>query len=343
MLRFNEETGELYDDGISVDDSTITDGYGMGDTSTASSWSEADWNNLLYGSPTGTTATGDGTTNDSSGWSSNATGGSGSFDIGKFLSGLSGAGIGLTTTGVLGALAALTGKPSSTTFTSSQSGTTGGTSSGTQTQKAELPKWYMDLIEEQATNLPTKGYEQFGKDFLNMPNNRKVADYMNPYIEQVMNPGLRRQAEDQALQRQKFDAERVSRGAFGSGRTDLLANQMAERQGLARQEFIDRSYKDAFTNASGLAQTDINRAFEDWKLLQAGGTGTIGAAGQTANVLNILKPPQTTTSTSTGTSTGTTTSGTAATNTGPDPNKLASLANIAGTITASAYPQGLPK
>ncbi len=269
--------------------------------------------------------------------------GTGTFDIGKFLSGLSGAGVGLTATGVLGALAALTAKPGSTTFTSSQSGGTSGTSAGTQTQKAELPQWYMDLIKEQATSLPAKGYEAFGKDFLSLPNNRKVADYMNPYIEQVMNPGLRRMKEDQAAEAQAQAAQRVSRGAFGSGRADLLANQMAERQGLARQEYIDKSYQSAFTNASGLAQTDLNRAFDDWKLLQAGGTGTIGAAGQTANVLNTLKPPQTTTSTSTGTSTGTTTSGTAATDTGPDPNKLAGLANVAGVITASAYPQGLPK
>lgn len=267
----------------------------------------------------------------------------GSFDIGKFLSGLSGAGVGLTATGILGALAALTGKPGSTTFSSSQSSGTGGTSSGTQTQKAELPKWYTDLIEKEAKALPAKGYESFGKDFLSLPNNRKVAGYMNPYIEQVMNPGLRRQAEDQAAELQSMNAQRVSRGGFGSARADLLGNQMAERQGLARQEFIDKSYQSAFNNASGLAKDDLSRAFDDWKLLQAGGTGTTGQALADANILNILKPTATTTSTSSGTSTGTTTSGTAATNTGPDPNKLAGAANVIGTITASAYPQGLPK
>lgn len=185
------------------------------------------------------------------------------------------------------------------TSESSQVGTTQqdtvGTSEQVQTTAGRTggPQWWEDLQQQlagQAQMLP--GYEAYftgdkpvvgawsgaeeealqaargaGKSVLDMG----IEKYMNPYMENVLNPMLRRQGEDQALERQKEAAARVSRGGFGSARADLLANQMAERQGLAREELTQRGYEQAYNNATALATGDAERLAKASTLM-----GTLG-------------------------------------------------------------------
>lgn len=288
-----------------------------------------------------------------------AMGGNVQSGLGNIIGTASNEALGLGTTGILGALAALTSKPQESSATSTNTTGTTGTSTGTtnqtqnqvQTQKQDLPQWYMDLIQDAATNIPTSGYDQFQNDMLNLPNGRAIADYMNPYLENVMTPGLRMMGEDQAAKAQAAAAGHVAKGGFGSARADLALSSLADRQARQRQEYIDSSLATGFSNATGLATNDLSRAFEDWKLLQSQGTGSLGAAGAEANILTTLKPPTTTTGTTTGVTAGTSTGGSTGTTTGTtntstvgaDPSRLAQLAGLAGTLTGLAYPQGLPK
>lgn len=296
----------------------------------------------------------------------------------KTATGLSSSELGLGGVGILGALAALTSKPATRQETSSQTGTstqnTSGTTSqqqtgtsnqqqtgtqtqtqtGTQAQTSEttLPQWYLDLVKQQATGATQlKGMDAFGKTMLDMP----IEQYMNPYLEQVANPIMRRMAEDQAKQQQEFDAQRVARGAFGSGRADLLSNQMQERQALERENTLGNMYSQAFGNAQGVAGQDLGRMFQEWQAMQQDPRNLAQAQ---AGILSTLKPGQITTSTGTtaGTTTGTTTGSTTGTTTGSttgattgtttgtqstsgtassigtDPNKIEKLANMAGTV-----------
>ena len=277
---------------------------------------------------------------------------------GTGLGAISAATAGLGGTGLLAALAALTSKPSTTSGETSQTGTsaqdtTGATAQETsqtqdQTSKVSFDTWYENMVKAQAEDIPTEGYQSFDGDMLNLPNGKTVSDYMMPYMDMVATPVMRRQAEDQALQQQKFNAERVSRGAFGSGRADLLSNQMQERQALERDNTLGSLYNQAFGSATGLAKDDLTRAFDDWKLLQGGGTGTIGAAKQNADMLKLLAPGATTTVTgattgaTTGSTAGATTSAGDTSYTGADPNRLGQLAGLSGTIWGMANPNGLP-
>ncbi len=367
-IRVNYETGELYDDGESdtlyFDDwgtgSDLDAGDSLGDTLYFDDWGTG--SDLNVNSVLDTLTAANGGTPVSLNVLGQVLRGLGidtSSGIANALGTASNAALGLGTTGILGALAALTSKPQESSATSTNTTGTTGTSTGTtnqtqnqvQTQKQDLPQWYMDLIQDAATNIPTSGYDQFQNDMLNLPNGRAIADYMNPYLENVMTPGLRMMGEDQAKQRQAEAAARVSKGGFGSARADLLAGQMQERQDRQRQEYIDSSLATGFSNATGLATNDLSRAFEDWKLLQSQGTGSLGAAGAEANILTTLKPPTTTTGTTTGVTAGTSTGGSTGTTTGTtntstvgaDPSRLAQLAGLAGTLTGLAYPQGLPK
>ena len=237
--------------------------------------------------------------------------------------------------------------------------------SGTATQVSEsvLPDWYLDMLKGQAGKIEDIGdYKTFGKNLPDMP----IEQYMNPYLEQAMNPVMRRMEEDQAKERQKFDAERVSRGGFGSARADLMGQQQRERQGLERQNLMTSAYNQAYNTGSGQAMTDLNRQFEDWKLQQA---DPRALAGSQADILRTLNPGAAvrTTGTTTGVTAGQTAGTTAGATTGNTlgstlgtsvgqtaatgqsaklgaaPNTLGQIAGIMGTGWSMANPQGLPK
>lgn len=220
------------------------------------------------------------------------------------------------------------------------------TGATTQTAETTLPQWYLDLVKQQANAVADiKPMEAFGKTMLDMP----VDQYMNPYLEQVADPIMRRLAEDQALQQQKLAASSVSRGAFGSGRSDLLQNQLMERQATEKANALGTLYSQAFGNAQGVAGTDLTRMYDEWKTMQ---NDPKVLAQTQAGVLSTLKPGQisttsgtsasnlfgtnattgTTAQTQSGTTTGATTGTTAqqgyGVKTGTEPNDLINLGTI---------------
>lgn len=86
-----------------------------------------------------------------------------------------------------------------------------------------------------------------------------ISNYMTPYLENVLNPQVRRLKEDQSQEQQAFDAARVSRGAFGSSRADLMRKALEERQGVTINDLTSKAYDKAYTDATGLATADLGR------------------------------------------------------------------------------------
>lgn len=86
-----------------------------------------------------------------------------------------------------------------------------------------------------------------------------TADYMNPYLAQVLAPQLR-EIDQQAVENQKgLDARAAMGGAFGDARSGFEASQNTKNANLLRSDTTGRGYSDAFNNAMGLKTADINR------------------------------------------------------------------------------------
>lgn len=205
-----------------------------------------------------------------------------------------------------------------------------------------------------------KGREA-GKSILDMG----IEKYMNPYLENVLNPQMRRLGEDQALQQQQNAAQRVARGGFGTARADLLQNQMAERQTLERQEALNKGYFNAYNNATNLAAGDaermrqsgqflanmgatqrgiddtaIQRQFQEWQTLQNDPRTRLQAE---AGVVSGLRPANISSGATTNLNTGATgtlntnvgqqAGGTTGTTTGSTLNTTTGTSNATGTTT----------
>ena len=261
-----------------------------------------------------------------------------------------------------------TGSSTQDTSQSGTSNTLGSTTQDTQqtnvqdtaqTSETTLPQWYLDLVKKQAEGVDDiSKYNAFTQDLNNLGEGKKISDYMNTYTEAAVNPVLKRMQEDQAAQQQAFDAQRVSRGGFGSARADLLKSQMMGRQEQTTADTLAQAQEKAFGQAQAMAKSDLDRAYEDWKLLQMDDRNL---ASSQATTLAALKPGQITstvgttagstvgstlgtsaqdaTTTNTGTTTGTTAQDT--TNTQNVAGTTANTSNVLGATTGTTDTTGL--
>lgn len=141
-----------------------------------------------------------------------------------------------------------------------------------------------------------------GQSYQNMATDpSQIQKYMNPYIEQALNPQLQLLNQQQALQGQGIAAKASGQGAFGGNRASLAQGLNAQNYALAGQQAIGQGYSDAFKAAQqaqqfgadiGLRglQTGIqgaNTGLQGINAAQAGYSGanqaaaTLGQLGQT--------------------------------------------------------------
>lgn len=106
---------------------------------------------------------------------------------------------------------------------------------------------------------------------------QNVGGYMNPYVQNVLNPAL-------ALQQQQFgqigaqnQAQATQSGAFGGGREAVMAGLNQQNQMLAQNQLVGNAYNQAFNQA----QNQYNQSGEFQ--LQANQAG-VQNAGQMANI-----------------------------------------------------------
>ena len=109
--------------------------------------------------------------------------------------------------------------------------------------------------------------------------------YMNPYIQQSLDPQLKLLNQQQALQAQDINAKAAGQGAFGGNRATLAQGLNAQNFDLARQQAIGQGYNTAFNQAQQAQQFGANLGIQG---LQTGITGQqAGIAGANTGLQGV--------------------------------------------------------
>lgn len=86
-----------------------------------------------------------------------------------------------------------------------------------------------------------------------------IADYMNPFVDQALQPALRAIQEQADAQRKRISGGATSAGAFGDARHGILEAMLGRDTSTAMGDTASRFYLDAFRDALGLRQGDLSR------------------------------------------------------------------------------------
>lgn len=86
-----------------------------------------------------------------------------------------------------------------------------------------------------------------------------MADYMNPYVSNAIQPAIRDIQDAATKQRQGIDARATSAGAFGGSRQNAAMNQNREGELKAIGDLSSKAYSDAYNQAIGARQADVSR------------------------------------------------------------------------------------
>lgn len=126
------------------------------------------------------------------------------------------------------------------------------------------------------------------------------SDYFNPYVNQVLQPALRQIDEGGAQERNRIGGMAQSAGAFGDARQGILEKDLAGEMATARGDVTSRAYSDAFGQAMGAREGDLNRFFNAdttnanlnetqlGRLMQGGGALTGQASTQQGDIMSRL-------------------------------------------------------
>jgi hypothetical protein len=127
-----------------------------------------------------------------------------------------------------------------------------------------------------------------GQAYQNMATDpAEMQKYMNPYIQQALNPQLQLLNQQQALQGQGIAAKASGQGAFGGNRATLAQGLNAQNYALAGQQAIGQGYSDAFKQAQQAQQFGANLGLQGLQGSLAGygqanqAAATLGQLGQT--------------------------------------------------------------
>jgi hypothetical protein len=117
-----------------------------------------------------------------------------------------------------------------------------------------------------------------GQQYQNMATDpSQMQQWMNPYVQQALNPQLAILNQQQALAGQGIAAKATGQGAFGGNRAALAQGLNQQNYALAQQQAVGQGYSDAFKQAQ---QAQQFRADLGLRGLQAGMQGAqIGLQG----------------------------------------------------------------
>lgn len=86
-----------------------------------------------------------------------------------------------------------------------------------------------------------------------------VQSYMNPYLQQVLDPQIRELQQESERQRRNIGASAAMSGAFGDARHGVMEGQNMEMTNQAVSDTTGKTMADAFLNAMTQRQTDMGR------------------------------------------------------------------------------------
>ena len=117
-----------------------------------------------------------------------------------------------------------------------------------------------------------------------------IGQYMNPYIQNVLNPALALQNQQYGQQAAQEQGQATQQGAFGGSREALMAGLNQQNQMLANNQLIGNAYNTAYNNAQGAATNVAGMNLQGGQAGIAGGQalGQLGTQCLAAqmNVLN---------------------------------------------------------
>lgn len=93
-----------------------------------------------------------------------------------------------------------------------------------------------------------------------------ISDYFNPYVEQALEPALRKIMEAADQQRKRIGANATSAGAFGDARHGIVDSELDQNTSTAIGDTSQQFFKNAFDSAIANRGADLNR------FMQADGT-----------------------------------------------------------------------
>lgn len=93
----------------------------------------------------------------------------------------------------------------------------------------------------------------------------QMQKWMNPYVEQALNPQLQLLNQQQALQGQNINAQAAGQGAFGGNRAALSQGLNAQNYALAGQQAIGQGYNEAFRQAQQAQQFRANLGLQGYQ------------------------------------------------------------------------------
>ena len=136
-----------------------------------------------------------------------------------------------------------------------------------------------------AAGMGTMGSLNAGQNLQNQSTNPyAVGAYMNPYIQNALNPALQLSNQQYGMQGAAQQGAATQAGAFGGSRNALMQGLNQQNQMLANNQLIGNAYNTAYNNAQGqmntVAQTGLqgyNQGIAGANTLANIGTGQLGA------------------------------------------------------------------
>jgi hypothetical protein len=135
--------------------------------------------------------------------------------------------------------------------------------------------WQPDL--ERARQLTEQGARQF--------TNANIGEYMNPYIEQALDPAARMLERENLKEQQRVGSQAAEAGAFGGSRATLLQTETARGGREALSDLYSRGYASAFEDAANRFNEDRDAARKAAEQFRATGAQTQQQMYQDINAL----------------------------------------------------------
>ena len=119
-----------------------------------------------------------------------------------------------------------------------------------------------------------------GQNYANQATNGSIGAYMNPYIQQSLDPQLAEIRRQYGITGTQEQSQATQQGAMGGSREALMASENQRNMGTAQNQAITQGYNNAFTQAQQAQQYGANLGLQGQ---QAGIAGAqAGIAGQGA-------------------------------------------------------------
>ena len=152
-----------------------------------------------------------------------------------------------------------------------------------------------------AAGMGTMGSLNAGQNLQNQSTNPyAVGAYMNPYIQNALDPALQLSNQNYGMQGAAQQGAATQAGAFGGSRNALMQGLNQQNQMLANNQLIGNAYNTAYNNAQGqmntVAQTGLqgyNQGIAGANTLANIGTGQLGAQTSVLGTQNQYGQQQT--------------------------------------------------